>query len=875
MRLKPGDTIDRYEVVALLGQGGMGEVYRAIDTRLRRPVALKILLPDAEEQSPSSLNSEGSARMVREARAAAALDHVNVISVYDVGQIDVPGPLFGTTFIAMELVRGTSLRDRIGEVGVPMSERVRWLIDIAKALSAAHAVGLIHRDMKPENVMVRDDGTVKVLDFGIAKATHAEAKEAMASTVGSGPATTEAGLVLGTPLYMAPEQMRAERLDSRTDQYSWGVLAYELLTGRFPWSLEGGTLALVLQKLSTVPNSVRDYCDVPEGVAAAVARTLERDREGRFPSMQDVVLALGGEAEALARIDSQATPRVFYSPRSLQPSYGDPSLGMAATTASGALSSTVAVPSEIILPARGTTKSPAPERPARPRWLLGVGALAFLAVVGGGAYWRAKSHRDAAASDLSALPASVAECTVNSQCVRSHGGAPWICRPSDGRCVAIASEDCTPKFEPPDLDSDDTLWIGSMFPLTGPRADAYGKMHADGADFARREIAQMLGSLSGEQRVRPFALLSCNDANDGNRAAKHLVEDLGVPAVIGFQSTKELLDIAQSLLIPRGVLTIATISVSPLVTDLLQARDQPRSVWRTSYNYAGMSPAASLFLERSLTRASDKTRVAVLRGDSPVDAVIAESLFKTLRFNGKSALENGADYQEVIVAAKDGDGGLDKAAKILAAFAPSVVVSSAPPDVADVAGRLEAQSAVRPTYLMINGSPSSLKAFIDGQKDRRRRVFGIVSPSASMPNARFVIRYNAANAAQVTRELNPASTYDAMYLLAYASAASPKVPIRGPVLAKAFGRLVGAGSAIEVGPSQLFQGIGRLNEGEPINLEGAMGSLDFDLRTGDWPSDFVLLCARRGADGKVDGDLETGLVYRAHTRAVEGELRCP
>jgi serine/threonine-protein kinase len=166
--LSPGDRIERYVIEALLGAGGMGEVYRARDERLQRSVALKILRAESPDK-PGTGPTGGEARMLREARAAAALEHPNVVAVYDVGQVESREDLRGTTYLAMELIRGVPLRAYVRDTSVPIYKRVRWLREIAEALAVAHAAGLVHRDIKPENVMVRDDGRVKVLDFGIAK----------------------------------------------------------------------------------------------------------------------------------------------------------------------------------------------------------------------------------------------------------------------------------------------------------------------------------------------------------------------------------------------------------------------------------------------------------------------------------------------------------------------------------------------------------------------------------------------------------------------------------------------------------------------------------------------------------------------------------
>jgi serine/threonine-protein kinase len=286
--LKEGDTFDRYLIEAPLGQGGMGEVYRAYDPRLRRKIALKVLRLDKKGASGSE--HEGSERLLREARVAAALDHPNAVSVFDVGEVD------GMPYIAMELVKGATLRAFIGDASVSLERRVRWLVDIARALAAAHERGLVHRDVKPENVMIRDDGVVKVLDFGIAKQVKridTGGHRPPSLDLGGEPGDTVHGTVVGTPRYLAPEQVAGENVDVRTDQFAWGVVAYELLSGTPPWTEEAGMMKMMVAIASHHPSSLAKLVPaLPPVVSATVARALSKRPEERFPKMTDVIMAL-------------------------------------------------------------------------------------------------------------------------------------------------------------------------------------------------------------------------------------------------------------------------------------------------------------------------------------------------------------------------------------------------------------------------------------------------------------------------------------------------------------------------------------------------------------------------------------------------------
>jgi serine/threonine-protein kinase len=284
--LKPGDPFERFTIEAAIGQGGMGCVYRAHDARLGRRVALKVISDGAQ-------SAEANARLVREARAAAALDHPNAVAIFDVGELD------GAPYIVMELCEGRTLRAVVGDAEVPVATRVSQLADVARALAGAHRRGLVHRDVKPENVMVRTDGVVKVLDFGIARRAGGggDVDSDAITQAAALPTLTVEGVKLGTPVYMAPEQIRSETLDGRSDQFSWGVLAHELLTGRLPWR-GGGDMFAVMASILTDPvdRAELDRAGVPPAVGDVVLRALKKRPEDRFASMDEAVKALEAAA---------------------------------------------------------------------------------------------------------------------------------------------------------------------------------------------------------------------------------------------------------------------------------------------------------------------------------------------------------------------------------------------------------------------------------------------------------------------------------------------------------------------------------------------------------------------------------------------------
>ena len=301
--LRPGEKLGRYTVEGVVGEGGMGVVYRARDAKLGRKVALKVI--SASDDDPDTV--ERFKRFVREARSAAALDHPNAVSIFDVGE---QGEV---AFIAMELVTGRSLREHIraGDADVP--RRLRWLLEIAGALAAAHRARLIHRDIKPENVMIREDGRAKVLDFGLARRTAKPPVEIPGDTsitnTETGQTTlTAVGMLLGTPQYMAPEQIRSEPLDGRSDQFSWGVLAYELLAGELPWT--GMGIHVMARILSDRPRPLLEVNPaLPAEAAAVVMRALSRMPDDRFASMDEVMAALDVFATPLSSGGRSTVPR--------------------------------------------------------------------------------------------------------------------------------------------------------------------------------------------------------------------------------------------------------------------------------------------------------------------------------------------------------------------------------------------------------------------------------------------------------------------------------------------------------------------------------------------------------------------------------------
>jgi len=282
MSLALGARLGPYEVLAPVGVGGMGEVYKARDPRLGRDVAVKVL-PAAFSADPERLH-----RFEQEARAAAALNHPNILAVYDLGQHD------GAPYIVSELLEGETLRERLTSGALPVRKAVEYAVQIAHGLAAAHEKGITHRDLKPENVFVTTDGRVKILDFGLAKLTQAEPGAVALSALPTTPPNTLPGVVLGTIGYMAPEQVRGQTADHRSDIFAFGAILYEMLSGQraFRGETHADTMSAILAK--DPPDLSTDERHISPALARIVDRCLEKSPNTRFQTTSDLAFALEG-----------------------------------------------------------------------------------------------------------------------------------------------------------------------------------------------------------------------------------------------------------------------------------------------------------------------------------------------------------------------------------------------------------------------------------------------------------------------------------------------------------------------------------------------------------------------------------------------------
>ena len=337
--------VSHYRIHEKLGAGGMGVVYKAEDTRLGRMVALKFL-PEETARDPRALE-----RFKREARTASSLDHPNICTIYEIDEDQ------GHPFIAMQLLEGQTLRDRIGHQPVPLGTLLDWALEISDALQAAHAKGIMHRDIKPANIFITERWQAKILDFGLAKLTATQLTSSSENTLSSPDPLTHTGAAIGTIAYMSPEQARGETLDARTDLFSFGVLLYEMATGRQAFS--GPTWAVTVHAiLGQAPVSLNESVPgLPQRLQEIIDKSLIKNRDLRYQSAAEIhrdLLRLKKDYESGKKLKSTQTAARWTPKRKLQ-------LGIIAALALLALSAAIWGPAALRkLATSATTPSPTP-----------------------------------------------------------------------------------------------------------------------------------------------------------------------------------------------------------------------------------------------------------------------------------------------------------------------------------------------------------------------------------------------------------------------------------------------------------------------------------------------------------------------------------
>ena len=451
MPLQEGTRLGRYEIRSQLGAGGMGEVYLAQDTELGRAVAIKILPADV------AADQQRMNRFVQEARAASALSHPNILAIHEIGWDGA------TRFIAMEYVEGETLRQRMSRAPMKLGDLLDAVIQTASALSAAHAAGVVHRDVKPDNIMLRSDGYVKVLDFGLAKLARDEAGEHDAEAPTRALVNTSPGTVMGTVVYMSPEQARGQETDARADVWSLGVVLYEMITGRQPFAGETSS-HVVVSILEREPPPLARYVDgVPEALEWIVAKALTKDRDERYQTAREMLTDL---RRLKQRLEFAAELE-----RSVAPGAGGMGLapGDSRADLSNASGFVAAARTSLIEPPRRTSEA-APHAPVKsraPRLIAALVALLIAAVASVPAYRYASRRWFAAAPRAAFLSMKLTRLT-------NTGRASIAAISPDGKYVVHASEEGERQ----------SLWIRQVATASNVQIIPPAEVHYQGLTFS-------------------------------------------------------------------------------------------------------------------------------------------------------------------------------------------------------------------------------------------------------------------------------------------------------------------------------------------------------------------------------------------------------
>jgi hypothetical protein len=827
-----------------------------------------------------------------EARLSARLMHPNVVQTNEVG---FDGQHY---FIEMEHLDGQTLEALGRKLGaaepprrLPLPLALHLVSEILAGLDYAHELEdvdgtklhVVHRDVSPHNVFVTYDGRVKLLDFGIAKAKGAASD-------------TATGVVKGKLTYMAPEQAMRLSVDRRADVFSVGVILWQFLTGRRLWlDTPESQIYLKLERGEIdPPSSIAP--DVRPTLEAICMKALAASPDARYATAAEMQEALEPELDAksgakeLARqmeslfaVERAATrgqiDTSLKAPKDHGPA-GPPVLAPSAAEG-GATQSRASVTRTV----RPDAELDAAERPAwggrRLRGLV-AGALVVSAVVAGGAVVARR------AGPVAVAPSVPRGCTTNRACVEDAGGKPAVCRHDDGVCVALETPRCKVMADPGAAENDATLWIGTMFPMSGSDAVAWGTESVNAAELARRDfmtIARGIPSAVPGKEPRPIGLVACDDEGDALATARHLV-DVRVPAVVGFGSSQEVIDLAGAVFIPAGVVAMATQNQSALITTIPHPPGLPRMVWRTTVSAPQVAaPVSAIVAEilepqlRASLRPTEPLRVVLLRAKNTAGLSISDEYFGVLRFNGKSALENGQSYRELVW--NEDDAEFAEIATEILAFKPHVILL---PGVQGTATALLApieagwqKGQPRPHYVVSNYIVGDdFFVFVGKDAELRRRFVGVAPATATVANAKLTLHYNETFSPKVPRTATPGAVYDAVYLVAYGVYALGDAPVTGTALAHAFERLLPPGLALDVGPAKIFDVFASLRAGQRVDLGGAATRLDFDPATGNTPADFTVLCVGAADRGGLGEAVESSVVFSASTRHLEGlPLRCP
>jgi len=879
-RFAPATSIGHYEVLEQLGQGGMGEVYLARDARLGRRVALKFLL---------QVNALRSARFFVEARATAQLTHENIVSLYDIAEHA------GLPYMVLEYVPGKTLSSWMRErrendklVPVPPVQAAELMLPVVRALQCAHEAGIVHRDLKPANIMLAKSGTIKVLDFGVAKlidtsqpTTEGDAPlqtpENWAKTVATHADLTETGAMVGTRIYMAPEQWWGDKVDGRTDIWAVGIILYHLVTGDHPMApLTAESIVQMALRDKPMPQVAIRTTTTGE-LASIIDRCLQKNMDDRWSSARELSEAL----EKFIRQSGTASTDVTNA---------DPTPLQEIKTSAPSLAPAPYVTSEEPKPEPIMAQSSPKKNNSRAIGLFAC-AIGLLGLI---FFLAKKDGRPPAPSrGISGVGACVGSqcvpqlCSSNQECREQFGGQAAICRKDSSTCIRLEAPGCKVLADKAEIENDATLWIGAMYPY-GPNGSDYGKQAARAIELARKDFQDVGGIpatvLGG--KPRPLGVVLCDDTEEHEPLAKHLITDVNVPVILGFARSKEVMDLAAAFFLPRGVLALASNTAATLV-DIPHLPGEARLVLRVTTSADMTFRPKALFIEEILEpllktqgaiRPGDNMRIALVRSDNASGVSHADRMISTLHWNGKNAVENGNLIQQYVVPdelkRKDKPDSLREVADAVAGFAPHLVVdggADAEPYLA-IERQWKKATKFRPLYL--TSSPldtPALRTLVQESPDGERRIFNLNSRVTATAK-KFVMHHNEIFTNDKLDAFGATTApYDAFYTAAYAIIALGDGAITGKAMAQAIRRLVPPGEPIEVGPASIYKATKLLRDGKNVDLIGAQTSLDFNPETGDATADVVVFCL----DSTTHAVIDSGVVYDASTSKLVGTMKCP
>ncbi len=892
---QPGSSARGTRLLLELGRGGMGIVYLALAhghggfTKLK---VVKRLRPDIAD------DPRARQMFLDEAKLAARLLHPNIVQTNEVG---FDGKHY---FMEMEYLEGQSfdaLQRRAGglDVAIPLDTQLWIITQTLAGLHHAHEqrdlngtpLNVVHRDVSPHNVFLTYDGAVKVLDFGIAKAADTQSE-------------TTTGVVKGKATYMAPEQAAHKPTDRRADIFACGVMLWQAVTGQRLWAGMNDFQIYVKLTEGTIPSPRSVQPEVSEALDAICVKALAPAAANRYGTAAEMQSAIEDHLEATG---TKAGPKTvakllgeLFAERRAQVqaeiearSKGAPTL--AATAEIPELAPPSMTPGTAGFSGQSRTTTESRQESKRTRFdrrfrratLAATGVLIVASGVLAAVALRNKAAKTAAgAEDAAGAALGPRECAKNAECMRSHGGEPWVCRKDRGKCMPLTSEDCTIVSEPGDVENDRTVWFGTMLPTTAKFKAEDARILQRGIELARHDFMTEVKGLPSPQPnapPRPIGLVTCNDSEQTLRPARHLA-DAGVAAVIGFGSSGEVVEIANQVFIPSHTPIFVGLGISQAIASVPQPPEGPRFLYRTTLSALYYQAPISLFLLEVIEPLVQKSkvvgpdapmRVALVRRKESASLSIADRISSTLLFNGKSVVENEDNYRTY---AFDEQKPLETIAAVVD-FRPHAVIIVGSNTIIEGLERAWKNARYRPYYVspgsLINTN-SDLMKLIGSDVDRRRRFFGVAPPAKTMANFRLVDDYNALFSEKINGATSPASTYDAFYVAAYAAFASGRDQPTGPDVAAAVTRLIPPGRAVDVGPTRISEAITEISATGRIDLNGVGSSFDFDPATGDAPGDLAIVCVGIDADTKLASDgIDSGMIYDARAHKLVGAMHCP